>query len=52
MDNRSEERGRRGATQLLLPKAEEPSVRQALIAAWRNVAPTKLTDQFPELRIE
>src|SRR5437870_4142703 len=31
--------GRKGATQVILEAATEPSVRQALAAAWRNVAP-------------
>ena len=44
--------GRHGATQVLLAQASEPSVRQALIAAWRNIAPTKLAEQFPDLSIE
>src|SRR5437762_12494894 len=31
--------GRRGCTKVLLAAAEEPSVRQALAAAWRHTAP-------------
>src|SRR5919204_3484261 len=31
--------GRRGCTRVELAAAKEPSVRQALIAAWRNTAP-------------
>jgi hypothetical protein len=41
--------GRGGATQVNLAPASEPSVRQALIAAWRNVAPKKLAAESPEL---
>ncbi len=36
--------GRRGCTYILLANASEPSVRQALIAAWRNTAPKRLAD--------
>jgi len=34
--------GQRGATNVLLPKARVASLRTALMAAWRNVAPAKL----------
>ena len=34
--------GQRGATNVLLPKARVASLRTALMAAWRNVAPVKL----------
>jgi hypothetical protein len=34
--------GRRGATRVLLEAAEELTVRQALVAAWRNTAPRRL----------
>jgi hypothetical protein len=37
--------GRRGCTQIFLEAASEPSVRQALVAAWRNVAPKRLVQQ-------
>jgi hypothetical protein len=37
--------GRRGATQVRLAKATVPAVRQALTAAWRNCAPTRLVQQ-------
>src|SRR5213080_4742367 len=37
--------GRRGATGVRLGTAIEPSVRQALIAAWRNVAPKRLIQE-------
>jgi hypothetical protein len=38
--------GRRGCTNICLAAAEEPSVRQALVAAWRNTAPKRLVKQF------
>jgi hypothetical protein len=38
--------GRRGYTYILLANASEPSVRQALIAAWRNTASKKLADRL------
>src|SRR5262245_3128408 len=34
--------GRRGGTRVELAAADEASVRQALIAAWRNTAPKRL----------
>ena len=34
--------GKRGCTKVILAKADESSVSQALIAAWRNNAPKKL----------
>jgi hypothetical protein len=40
--------GRRGCTQVRLDAAREPSVRQALIAAWRNTAPKRLARQLDE----
>jgi hypothetical protein len=40
--------GRQGCTYVQLEAATEPSVRQALIAAWRNTAPKKLAAQFEE----
>jgi hypothetical protein len=40
--------GRRGATSVLLEKADEAGVRQALIIAWRNVAPKKLAAEFDD----
>jgi hypothetical protein len=33
--------GRKGATKVILENAAEPSVRQALTAAWRNTAPKR-----------
>jgi hypothetical protein len=38
--------GKRGCTQVNLEAAAEPSVRQAIIAAWRNTAPKRLAQQF------
>src|SRR5262245_15803834 len=40
--------GQRGATYILLEAASEPSVRQSLVAAWRNTAPKRLTAQFDD----
>ena len=40
--------GLKGATSVNLTNATEPSVRQALIAAWRNTAPKKLAKEFEE----
>ena len=41
--------GRKGATSVCLPLASEASVKQALIAAWRNTAPKKLSQKFKNL---
>lgn len=38
--------GRKGATQVHLEAASEPSVRQALLAAWRNTAPRRLVKEM------
>ena len=38
--------GRRGATIVRLADADESTVRQALIAAWRNTAPKRLIQQL------
>lgn len=40
--------GRRGYTNVRLATAEEPGVRQALTAAWRNTAPKRLVKQFED----
>jgi hypothetical protein len=40
--------GRRGATRVTLAVADEPTVRQALTAAWRNTAPKRLAADFDE----
>jgi hypothetical protein len=37
--------GRRGCTKVLLDPAQELTVRQALVAAWRSTAPKKLAQQ-------
>lgn len=44
--------GRRGYTCVCLEAAAEPSVRQALIAAWRNTAPTRLAQQLDEESVD
>lgn len=41
--------GRRGATKVLLHAAKKSSVKKALIAAWLNTAPKKISNKFPEL---
>jgi hypothetical protein len=40
--------GRRGCTYVRLEVASEPSVRQALIAAWRKAAPKRLAQQLDD----
>jgi hypothetical protein len=40
--------GRRGCTKICLAAAQEVTVRQALIAAWRNTAPKRLAQQLDE----
>lgn len=40
--------GRRGATYVVLRAAKKRSVRNALAAAWRNVAPKLLAEQFED----
>jgi len=40
--------GRRGATRVELAAADEASVRQALIAAWRNTAPKRLVREHED----
>jgi hypothetical protein len=40
--------GRRGCTYVRLEVATEPSVRQALVAAWRNTAPKRLAQQLED----
>jgi hypothetical protein len=40
--------GRRGCTYIRLEAATEPSVRQALTAAWRNTAPKRLAQQLDD----
>jgi hypothetical protein len=41
--------GRRGCTIVRLRDADELTVRQALIAAWRNTAPKRLVQQHDEV---
>ncbi|MEK6262822.1 MAG: hypothetical protein AABP62_29845 [Planctomycetota bacterium] len=38
--------GRRGCTQVHLAVATEETVRPALLAAWHNMAPKRLSQQF------
>jgi hypothetical protein len=40
--------GRRGCTSVALRSATELSVRQALVAAWRNAAPKRLGQAFED----
>jgi hypothetical protein len=40
--------GRRGCTIVQLAEADELTVRQALIAAWRNTAPKRLVQLYDE----
>ena len=40
--------GRRGCTYVCLGAATEPTIWNALIAAWRNTAPKRLAQQFKD----
>jgi hypothetical protein len=40
--------GLRGATNIRLESAKEPSVRQSLVLAWRNTAPKRLAEQMED----
>jgi hypothetical protein len=40
--------GKRGCTIVRLEEASEPTVRQALTAAWRNTAPKRLLEKLDE----
>jgi hypothetical protein len=40
--------GRRGATSVDLKTVGKEALRRALSAAWRNTAPKRLAEQFPE----
>jgi len=40
--------GRRGATSVYLKAADKKTLRKAITAAWRNTAPKRLAEQFPE----
>jgi len=42
--------GRHGCTFVRLANASEPSVKQALFAAWQNTAPKSLAEQFDNER--
>ena len=44
--------GRRGSTRISLPDVDEPTLRSALVAAWRTVAPPRLVSQYDGLAIE
>jgi hypothetical protein len=40
--------GRRGATSVYLKAADKEALHKAITAAWRNTAPKRLAQQFPE----
>lgn len=40
--------GKRGCTKVTLAAADEPTVRQALVAAWKNTAPKKLAAELDD----
>jgi len=40
--------GARGCTKVRLLPAKKQTVRRALVAAWRNTAPKRLSEQFQE----
>ncbi len=40
--------GRRGATSVNLKAASKKTLQKAIRAAWRNTAPKRLAEQFPE----
>ena len=40
--------GRRGATTVRLRRAQEEPVRRALLDAWRNTAPERMTREYDE----
>jgi len=40
--------GRRGCTKVCLAVASDLTVRQALVAAWRNTAPKRLAEEYDE----
>lgn len=44
--------GRRGSTRISLPDVDEPTLRSALLAAWRTVAPPRLVARYDGLEIE
>jgi hypothetical protein len=41
--------GRRGYTRVRLAAAQELTVRQALVAAWRNTAPKRLAREYDDI---
>ena len=40
--------GRRGATSVHLKTVTQTTLQKAITAAWRNTAPKRLTEEFPE----
>jgi hypothetical protein len=44
--------GRRGSTRISLPDVDEQTLRSALLAAWRTVAPARLVARYEGLEIE
>ncbi len=40
--------GRRGATSVHLKAVSKETLQRAISAAWRNIAPKRLAEQFPE----
>ena len=44
--------GRPGSTRISLPDVDEPTLRSALLAAWRAVAPPRLVAQYEGLEID
>jgi hypothetical protein len=43
--------GRRGSTKVCLAAAQDVTVRHALVAAWRNVAPKRLAQRHEETKL-
>jgi hypothetical protein len=43
--------GRRGSTRISLPDVDEQTLRSALLAAWRTVAPRRLVARYDGLEI-
>ena len=44
--------GRRGSTRINLPNVDERTLRSALLAAWRTVAPAQLVAQYDGLELD
>jgi hypothetical protein len=40
--------GRRGATSVHLKAVSKKTLQKAVLAAWRNTAPKRLAEKFPE----